>query len=1252
MSYLKTKLASCLRYGAGSGRRGSVLILVVGVLVMLMLLGTAYIQSSRKSYKTASMINHEHIDAVAAKTIDQIARILREDLQDHNGVFFNPLPVQNGWNKAGDETYDYPRTNLSDMTRGPSNPNWFQIVTVFGGTGQAFGGHLDDMWLASTVPDYEYPNDPCPAPAYPRDPRWAHITNLNGLFIRLNDLSGVPLANPVEDVLDHQNGYTTDTNLPVTGNFFENIMADADGDGFNDSRWTWAPLREVGGIQYVVAVRIIDNSSMVNLNAATAMTSDGGTGYGSGGNAPRGYYPTNIDLSRLLSRADAVERSSGQEAVTWAVELEELLKYRGMATVLPTTYANTVNGWFNGALMYGYSHNKVQIGDELELRYRGGLDREDEHAIEAQIMYDPALPNHTPQSNILRTGAMATGETEAGYEKGDAHYHITYDDHLITPEGYFQGYRPVPPLGADPLDPIEDRVFPALRHVLTTKSGSVMYANWDYLENGVPVAVPVYKYDLFNDDGGASENNNARVNAIMDRLLNVFRVGDVDVITTPGIVNGYLGYETTGGSVGDNELMRMAGEFAMAIQDYTDSDFRPSTMYIDYDGNGSQGGGDEQIDYYGLEAMPFVREVYAEIGYEDLDEWDAVMEVLGQDGVYDQWSVVDGSQAMAIEICNPFDHDLVINVDPLELGLDANKLDLRIVIQGWGGSPFYISNAAFDRLTIAETVPDSGVETVIPLTDITISAGGCVVIYSDPSSVPILEDDGVLDQRGNHLTDIGFASQNPDCILKAQTNGLFDFGGSTLMTGSDVTLELQVWVSPGVDTIYGTADDEWITYDRFSLDGLNFTNTNSVVNHGDNPNDPTLPWPVHAQGSVARGGVGVSCMTNCGKGIVTGLMRIPTALTGHSGYKWTSNVPIDRLGQDAKGMTVPMAVQEFQIPHTDGDIRNITELAWIMMVGFYNDPANPDVGDIPQRLSGTDGSGGMLVNYQTASDELFLNYDFTNPVPDSTGVTHAAMVLDQFIAYSPRDPSTDYDNADGDNDPNTGTNDADEFFIPGTLNINTVPLHIAVLAGPIPEAVGDVEDLMRAVFAYRDIPEEGNLGLDDPGRTPAYIDPLVRPADTAVTVTNRTIGPDLPLLVDNYRQGRGIETIGELLTVLPNGLADIDQSYGMLCTMLTAPRSSVYDLYPDPASSPKSYDTDGPEELMGRFQFLNQTFTTRSDIFTAYILVRGYAEGKFDEGPVEQKRYVAVMDRSNLGKDLNGDGVDDIDVRIIGILEY
>jgi len=62
-------------------------------------------------------------------------------------------------------------------------------------------------------------------------------------------------------------------------------------------------------------------------------------------------------------------------------------------------------------------------------------------------------------------------------------------------------------------------------------------------------------------------------------------------------------------------------------------------------------------------------------------------------------------------------------------------------------------------------------------------------------------------------------------------------------------------------------------------------------------------------------------------------------------------------------------------------------------------------------------------------------------------------------------------------------------------------------------------------------------------------------------------------------------------------------------------------------------------------RWLTQVATVRSDVFAVYVVVRGYQSGDFSTTPVEQMRFVAILDRSRI---TDADGR----VRILGFLEF
>ena len=135
----------------------------------------------------------------------------------------------------------------------------------------------------------------------------------------------------------------SDTDLALTNNPTNGLLwappggyeprgEDADGDGIVDSRYQWTPVsvRNLGGRKFVMAIRIVDLSSMLNVNTATSLTYDGSP------NTPitaRGHNPSWADLSRLMSRMPTQFISTGE----WRDELSDMINHRIEPLTVTTT---------------------------------------------------------------------------------------------------------------------------------------------------------------------------------------------------------------------------------------------------------------------------------------------------------------------------------------------------------------------------------------------------------------------------------------------------------------------------------------------------------------------------------------------------------------------------------------------------------------------------------------------------------------------------------------------------------------------------------------------------------------------------------------------------------------------------------------------------------------------------------------------------------------------------------------------------
>ncbi|MEM9019424.1 MAG: hypothetical protein AAGC44_02575 [Planctomycetota bacterium] len=342
-----------------SDRQGSAVILVIVSIVLIAILGATMVQVARFERLTDT---DENIDVVVAATLDLIAIRLGEDLVDDSGNLFNP----GGTFATGgrDEPFDYP------FTRGQSVG--FLAERIDGSTAPAWGGEFDDMWLASTEPNAA-------------GTEWPHITNLNGLFLTNVGTAAAPGEVAVQ-------GQDTNVLLSLAD------LIDADGDGINDSRWAWAPIKQIGATRYVMAVRIIDLSARLDVNVALAQYDSNAASPDLSEGIARGDTPAELDGAYVASEyalsGSVATQVQGQD------EWEATMSYRvsgdatgnfpapGMIYGNRTTSLTRQHYWFRGAARVSSTFNRngedggvafdytsaYGSADAFEMLQNGGLD--------------------------------------------------------------------------------------------------------------------------------------------------------------------------------------------------------------------------------------------------------------------------------------------------------------------------------------------------------------------------------------------------------------------------------------------------------------------------------------------------------------------------------------------------------------------------------------------------------------------------------------------------------------------------------------------------------------------------------------------------------------------------------------------------------------------------------------------------------------------------------------------------------------
>ena len=225
------------------------------------------------------------------------------------------------------------------------------------------------------------------------------------------------------------------------------------------------------------------------------------------------------------------------------------------------------------------------------------------------------------------------------------------------------------------------------------------------------------------------------------------------------------------------------------------------------------------------------------------------------------------------------------------------------------------------------------------------------------------------------------------------------------------------------------------------------------------------------------------------------------------------------------------------------------------------------------------------------------------------------------------DPSKDGINNDGDgetpSDPDGWIDDEDEPYlyltpewkIPGRININTAPWYvIAQLPWVTNDTVVDADryKLAQAIVAYRD-KLEIEAGVLDYSTAGTW-----SPPDDVKT---RKFGMGLQLTDPDVREEPGFAGVAELLNVTQDLDAPTTPAADPWYDIRRYGRDEA--LSPVPLDfSPDIVDNDF-EERDVIFARLSNLVTVRSDVFTAYILVRIGADGP-------QKRVMAILDRSNV----------------------
>ena len=1163
---------------------GSLLILIVTVLVIIALVGIAFLQRVRLDQAATARHERDYIDQVISGILTEISNQLTDDVFDNLG---------------GEELYDYPWTKqvagLQDTYYLDNLPSYSagQNVNVNGADTAGVMNHEDDRWLASTAPIYNKNTNHY---------YWLHLTNLTNFWLDLpeqNNATGKnipferPINGPVGNVansdtnilLDDKQGNTPNS-LAYSPANYQQLGVDTDLDGILDARWQWAPIsvRELGGRQYVMAVRIVDLSAMINVNAALNGTGNGFEPFSNPpakSNVMRGYDTTGIDLSRLTKRVNYNDNTlinytppglstfSGHASE----EMQDLFEHRSLQTssapIIPSNPSLPISAkdarklWEKQASIYGNLDRNYLTASEFDLRKQGGINDFDKESPLEEDM--PRLLRQAPIFDSARWGIERSYEDVVG-STGSFESKISK---------WFYGTNPSSANDKNTdSSRVADRTFRGIRHMLTTASGSAVY-NTKY--GGAGTGIGTLKFSLNRDFNGELTDGDPTTE---DKMRN--RIEAALTLPEPGTpsANWYLGISNQA------EMDLLIDEYVAAIINYSDDDNIPQQ----YNG------------VYGLEKLPFLRQVYVQALYTDQDLDDGTGNP-GNDGLYDTWGydpATGDTRAMAIEIGNPFSEVIY--------GQDTNPVDGVVqldgvvqvrVVQGGNITTFTFGDAA------AVTAPTPDLEPRNVSSD-----DDTIIIYSPPIDA--------IDENGNPG---GPGTDMPNELNFPAGASVLELSPGTLTQNFDPgngDLRVELWVN---------TPDGFVRYDKIDLDSDASLPTQAASTHTASATQSNQ----FAQASSARDCEDIHFVVDDGPGTADINTQVPNAST-----PVTFSANIDRFGDDNKGNPVtPYGgiyadfFDTLQLPMADRPLRSLAELAWVHMFGFTAGET------FSERMSASLSQPGFEANRH------FLLINPKDPAyqiigsPSDKGVPHAAVLMDLFSTVSPENDGRDNDNADGDDAINTGADETAageiEQFVPGTINVNTATLPVLTLGSPLAEPTDDIEAMMRLILAYRDRLILNQASYPDDPATP-YPDGNIRNIINGFNGINR---PNKP----------GIASIGELLFMNLNGTNAVYnmQRYGQDGLPALPYSGALLDLYPDPDEIGATHINQGDdnEQRLARFQMLSQALSTRSDTFVAYVVVRGYEQAGFDKLPVESAQFIAIFNRGDLDTE-NKEGSPDI----------
>ncbi len=601
-----------------SRQRGSTLLLVIASLLLTMVLGLTLIQVVRQDRVGATeMSGVRSRDAVARIIVDNVRNKLVESMGiSGSGGAGGAAPFQT----ENSRPFDYPSDN--------------------------------QRWLASTAPARRDLN-----PSGKLE--YARISRISEQFANGDTENEEIEARSVITLYGYQMGEDIEYELPTDSG----VYADADGNQIVDSKFEVAPIKNYRGVEFFMAVHVVDNSAKLNVNTALMLSDGDGNFNASPELAPRMTNPSELNLADLALQAFGSDN--------YTQEMQEFIKYRmgggnGVAQYgqsIESATSTRLGYWARIAAVYGGTQTdgssggtggsglpRFGVDTDLMLSRRGGLSTRGARKSKIEVSGEDSGSGSDKVyglAKLLRSDEKSFSGDEARQELlfqqvlegANARLSNNQAQDTKNIELYYQIF--------DFQNPNAQRTMRNARLWLTAASGHVPFS-------------PLPKLDVDGD----GKNDVLKVN-INDRAGNM-RKPEQWAKVIKEVYREVSGDDNLAGLSSSEEF---AEQFAANIVDYIDADNKLT----------------KHNNRIGWEPLPFISEVYVQTGLKitaakqsttDPMEWECTFEREGETG----W---------AIEIRNPYNRR--ISLEGIEVYVEGTRLG---VLSGLAGKDFLEAKSA------------------------------------------------------------------------------------------------------------------------------------------------------------------------------------------------------------------------------------------------------------------------------------------------------------------------------------------------------------------------------------------------------------------------------------------------------------------------------------------------------------------------------------------------------------------------------